>query len=351
MIERDFGLHPDPQPQPQRSSENEEAAVGREVAQVEPPETALVAKTDKAQQEKDEKLLKAALGKGFLGTSVASEDMCANMHKCLKNGANANALDENGNNALMLALKHGNVRYGGFYEMFLSYGIDLNHQNETGSTILHLVCAQTYSERTLHTNNSEYDLKTYSTAPQVAKILAHDVDVNIQNIRGKTPLMFAAEFGDVDIVYRLLDAGADISLKDERGLTAYDYAMKSDGIACARALKDFSASKIGASQLPQDTTGETQQPEAVTVDQAAPQSGWSTNGVDLASYTSVDEQGGYSIRHVFSKATGMVMTTMTDLHSRQIVKMDVASAEDFDESAACYDPQFIQTARQKLGMS
>jgi len=42
--------------------------------------------------------------------------------------------------------------------------------------------------------------------------------------RGYTPLIFAAEMGDLDIVRFLLDKGANINATDKAGNTASDHA-------------------------------------------------------------------------------------------------------------------------------
>merc|ERR1712228_387599 len=51
--------------------------------------------------------------------------------------------------------------------------------------------------------------------------------VNAQNpINGKTLLMFAVIIGNFDLVKDILNNGADVSIKDEEGLDALDYALK-----------------------------------------------------------------------------------------------------------------------------
>lgn len=44
--------------------------------------------------------------------------------------------------------------------------------------------------------------------------------------RGITPLMRAAEFGDVSVVEKMVLAGADVNAKDENGWTALMYSAK-----------------------------------------------------------------------------------------------------------------------------
>ncbi|WP_409017709.1 ankyrin repeat domain-containing protein [Chryseobacterium sp. 2987] len=45
---------------------------------------------------------------------------------------------------------------------------------------------------------------------------------------GKTPLMFAAKYGNTEMAKKLLAAGAQKDTKTERGYTALDYAKKYD---------------------------------------------------------------------------------------------------------------------------
>ncbi|HEV7928278.1 MAG TPA: ankyrin repeat domain-containing protein [Verrucomicrobiae bacterium] len=51
-------------------------------------------------------------------------------------------------------------------------------------------------------------------------------DVNLAGSDGKTPLIWAAQFGDQDapIVKELIARGARLEVKDKFGATAYDYA-------------------------------------------------------------------------------------------------------------------------------
>jgi hypothetical protein len=67
------------------------------------------------------------------------------------------------------------------------------------------------------------------------------------NERGTTILHYAAsrqdvystELGGLDMINVLLSAGADPFLKDENGLTAYDYAMLKNNTNNARLIKKF----------------------------------------------------------------------------------------------------------------
>lgn len=51
-------------------------------------------------------------------------------------------------------------------------------------------------------------------------------DIDYQDSQGRTALMVAAGVGALEVTAILLNAGAERSLKDNRGMTAYDYASK-----------------------------------------------------------------------------------------------------------------------------
>ena len=59
-------------------------------------------------------------------------------------------------------------------------------------------------------------------ASGVTKALQKGAAVNVQNEHGSSALMLAALYGNTDIVQALLEAGADKTIKDYEGKTAYD---------------------------------------------------------------------------------------------------------------------------------
>jgi ankyrin repeat protein len=68
-------------------------------------------------------------------------------------------------------------------------------------------------------------IKRYSNAVMHAA-LAADMDVNHQSSRGETLLMRAASRGVPAVTALLLERGADPTLKNSRGKTAKDIAVK-----------------------------------------------------------------------------------------------------------------------------
>jgi ankyrin repeat protein len=63
--------------------------------------------------------------------------------------------------------------------------------------------------------------------PEIAReLIRHGADLNLQNGNGGTALMFATLFGRNNLVKLLVEAGADQTIADVRGLTARGLALQ-----------------------------------------------------------------------------------------------------------------------------
>ncbi len=70
----------------------------------------------------------------------------------------------------------------------------------------------------------------------VKKFVEYGADIN-EKTNGMTPLMYAARYNQVEIISFLLEKGADPKIKDERGNTALDHAMNSKANEAVTLLK------------------------------------------------------------------------------------------------------------------
>ena len=75
----------------------------------------------------------------------------------------------------------------------------------------------------------------------VASLLRVGVDIESRNINGKTPLMMAAEFGQIDIVRLLLENGADVHAETPYGDTAQLIAEKMGFPDIAKILSEHTS--------------------------------------------------------------------------------------------------------------
>lgn len=80
--------------------------------------------------------------------------------------------------------------------VLLKLEVDINVQNESGQTALHIASAE---------NNSEL----------VKKLIEARADLNLQDVKGQTPLHIACKGGYTEIAQQLMAAGADCTIKDQ----------------------------------------------------------------------------------------------------------------------------------------
>ena len=77
-------------------------------------------------------------------------------------------------------------------------------------------------------------------------LIDRGANVNAQSINGVTPLMIAATHNNAPMIGMLIDAGADVSLKNKLGQTAAEVAEKNGNLEAQQAILVLSSSKAAA---------------------------------------------------------------------------------------------------------
>lgn len=132
-----------------------------------------------------------------------------------KAGANINAVNRFGNNALSYALSRNNLKMA---ESFLRAGADPLQQDSRGNSLLHkLALASRYNK-----------IKNQQLIDWLYLVLSYQ-DANAQNAAGQTALHLAASAennpdmeGAAQFYERLVDLSAETQLADSAGLSAYE---------------------------------------------------------------------------------------------------------------------------------
>ena len=167
------------------------------------------------------------------------------LHELLKYGAKINHLDENGYSPLNdMCGKSQNVNA---ISLMIQYGADVNFKNQDGESPLHTAAYMTNvevmeillkhgadsryldSERKsplhlLSKNDENYSIEIVLKA--ILLLSEYGIDINAQDIDGKTSLHMAVGKGDIEVVYCLQQLNADwIIAKDMDGYSALEYTL------------------------------------------------------------------------------------------------------------------------------
>lgn len=161
--------------------------------------------------------------------------------QALKNkGANIDATGKDGVTPLLWALSQGNKKG---VETLLSLGADPNHQTEDGDSVMSLASEMTDPDflKLAIKYKGNPNLALANGPPRsplmaaigpggldnVKTLLQAGANINYQDpVTGDTPLIQAADLNQFDIVYYLLEQGADYKLKNKFGNTiVYDVEM------------------------------------------------------------------------------------------------------------------------------
>lgn len=209
------------------------------------------------------------------------------MENLLKDGFDINTMNENGENAVNVAISAGSFNV---LKYLIDKGANLNSTSDTGipplsqaiieynkqaidmllaskkidmyyvwgdmwtGSPLYIACskANIYALEKMVENGADlnYDFSEYNAVPLlhytinykqyirnedykelIAFLILNKIDINKKNSDGQTPLMTALKNGDIDTFNALIAGGADVTLKDNNGLTALNYAEHLKGAA------------------------------------------------------------------------------------------------------------------------
>ncbi|HWP19792.1 MAG TPA: ankyrin repeat domain-containing protein [Burkholderiaceae bacterium] len=164
--------------------------------------------------------------------ALARDDARA-VARLLQRGFDPNTVDPQGRPALTIAMHEGSLRVA---EVLIEHPqIDVNRLNTVGESALMLAAlqgrldwCQRLIERGAYVNKPGWAPLHYAASQSdvrlVQLMLDHHAYIDAESPNKTTPLMMAARYGSEDAAQRLLDEGADPTLRNELGLSAADFA-------------------------------------------------------------------------------------------------------------------------------
>jgi ankyrin repeat protein/mono/diheme cytochrome c family protein len=190
----------------------------------------------------------------FLAASMGANHQTVKL--LIEHGADPSLATANGQTPLMAAAARGNVELIG---LLLDRKVDVNAQNGAGETALMFAASSGNTRavkllldrgadakrRSKRTETALGNAATTGVEENVRLLLQHGAEVNVQNIRGFSPLMLAANSDSIPagVVKLLLASGADTSYTADYDETALDLAAKRGDTPVTRLLAAASTRK------------------------------------------------------------------------------------------------------------
>ena len=184
-------------------------------------------------------------------------DDTATVRALLQRGFDPNSVNPKGEQALVLSLR---LPAPGVAKLLIAHPdtqVEVRTPQDESPLMLaaikgELELCQKLIERDADVNKPGWTPLHYAatggSAPVVQLLLDHYAYIDAESPNGSTPLMMAAMYGSGETVQALLDGGADATLKNTKGLTALDFALKADHPgAVARIAAALRAKKPAAS--------------------------------------------------------------------------------------------------------
>jgi len=183
-------------------------------------------------------------------------DNFVTVRNLLQQGGDPNTRDERGLPALVKAMQLESMRVA--QVLIKARGVNIDAASPSGETALMHACIKGHLDVVkqlialdARINHPGWTPLHYAASAdhensvEIAKLLLeHHAYIDAESPNKSTPLMLAAQYGSEAMVQLLLDAGADVQLRNQQGLTAVDFARRSEREFMVQTLeKAFQATR------------------------------------------------------------------------------------------------------------
>ena len=172
--------------------------------------------------------------------AAARRDDESTIVKLALRGFDLNTLDEQGNHALLLAIREHSYKVASFLVEQPLVQVETRNAADESPLMLaalngQLALAQRLIGRKAEVNKPGWAPLHYAATNAdpvgvdlVRLLLEHHAYIDAESPNRTTPLMMAARYGTPQVVQLLLEEGADPTLKNEQGMTALDFAVRAE---------------------------------------------------------------------------------------------------------------------------
>lgn len=153
----------------------------------------------------------------------------------LQRGFDPNTVNNSGVSGLMLAVREPSLKVA---ELLASWPkVKTEVRNDKDESVLMLAALKGYLplvkklvERDADVNKTGWTPLHYAASSGHVSVIEFLLDnsayIDAESPNGSTPLMMAAMYGSPEAVKVLIQAGADLGIKNQLGLTALDFALR-----------------------------------------------------------------------------------------------------------------------------
>jgi uncharacterized protein len=165
-------------------------------------------------------------------TAIARDD-ASTVKELLQRGFDPNTINAQGLTGLYLALRESSLKAAQALVDWPKTNVEARTPQDESPLMMAALRGQTDMVRKLIARDADVNkpgwtplhyAATSAHVDIIALLLENHAYIDAESPNGTTPLMMAAQYGSPEAVKLLLEAGADASLKNQRGLGAIEFA-------------------------------------------------------------------------------------------------------------------------------
>jgi ankyrin repeat protein len=162
-------------------------------------------------------------------------DDVKSVQSLLQRGFDPNTVNPAGVPALLLAVREPSLKVAQLLAQWPKTKVEVRNDKDESALMLaalkgYLPLVKTLVERDADVNKPGWTPLHYASStgqvPVIEYLLDHSAYLDAESPNGTTPLMMAAMYGSPEAVKVLIQAGADLNLKNQLGLSALDFAVR-----------------------------------------------------------------------------------------------------------------------------